>query len=204
MEASAGHWVQLCNYFFLLGGGNVKKKLSLVLLTVLLVSSIVTGVAIAGGWGGSWGVGSLIFNGYFAGLGNNDVNVQLSTTGTVLAQCQNNGGNIAAGRSPVTVNLTETATWTTDENGRADGMVETANADVSNTPPSPSAKADGCPSDNWTVVGYDARTTNYKSAHLVVSEVGNPSHVFFDLRFNCTTSFDSNGFHTGVTCTYVP
>ena len=182
----------------------MKKKLSLVLLTVLLVSSIVTGVAIAGGWGGSWGVGSLIFTGYFAGLGNNNVNVELSTTGTVQAQCQNNGGNVAAGRSPVTVNLTETATWTTDQNGRANGFVESEAPNISNTPPSPSAKADGCPSDNWTVVGYDSRTTNYKSAHLHVSEVGNPSNVYFDLNFTCVTSFDANGFHTGVACTYVP
>ncbi len=182
----------------------MKKKLSLVLLTVLLVSSIVTGVAIAGGWGGSWGVGSLIFTGYFAGLGNTPVDVKLTTTGTVLAQCQNGGGNVAPGRSPVTVNLSETATWTTDENGRANGMVETENPTVTNTPPSPSAKADGCPSDNWTVVGYDALSTNYKTANLLVTEVGNPSNVYFNLNFTCVTSFNAAGQHTAVSCTYVP
>ena len=181
----------------------MKKKLSLVLLTVLLVSSIVTGVAIAGGWGGSWGVGSLIFNGYFAGLGNNDVDVKLSTTGTVVAICQNKGGNTAPGQNPVTVNITETATWTTADNGRADGSVETDPPTIANTP-APSGKDAGCPNNNWTVVGYDASTTNYKTANLLVTEVGNPSHVFFNLNFTCVTSFNAAGQHTAVSCTYVP
>ena len=182
----------------------MKKKLSLVLLIVVMVSGLVTGVAIAGGWGGSWGHGSLIFTGYFAGVGNTDVDIKLTATGTVLAQCQNNGGNIAPGRSPVTVNLTETSTWSTDENGRADGMVETEPPTISNTPPSPNSKDDGCPSNSWTVVGYDARTTDYQTANLLVTAQDDPSQVYFDLDFTCDTTHDANGFITDVDCTYVP
>jgi opacity protein-like surface antigen len=182
----------------------MKKRFALALSIALLVAAVLVPAVAAGGWGGSFGLGSLWFDGYFAGLGNNNAEVTLTATGTIYALCQNNGGNIAPGRSPVNIEVTATGTWLTDENGRADGMVEAFEPTIDSIPVSPSPKSLGCPSDSWTVVGFNTNTTNWTSANLYVTALDNPSQVFFDLDFTCVTSFDENGVHTGVECTLAP
>lgn len=85
-------------------------------------------------------------SGKLTGLGNGDVFVSLSASGTPTATCTNKGGAQAPGQNPATVNVTGGQSIPEEEikNG-------TVNFSVTTSPPAqPTAQQAGCPNGNWT------------------------------------------------------
>jgi hypothetical protein len=182
----------------------MNRKLVYSLLVVLLVASISVSLVNAGGWSFDWGLGSLWADGYVAGLGSGDVNVTLTAHGMVQAMCENNGGNQAPGRNPVYFEVTQTAVFSTDENGRADVFVEAPNPTVADVEPSPSPKDAGCPSDSWTVVGLRVEAIDWTDAHIVVTDAATGQVVKHDLTFTCDTYYNADGIAVDVDCWHTP
>lgn len=128
--------------------------------------------------------GSLHATGDLAGLGNTNVTVRMDAYATVIALCQNNGGNQAPGRNPIRVTTVVTDVETPDRNGRA--TVELVAEDpltLATPPPSPSPKTAGCPNGNWTVIGFMPGSTQWTGA--TISVIDNLTHVVL-LRNNYT------------------
>jgi len=118
-----------------------------------------------------------------AGLGNQDLVVTTSTSGTAVYQCQNQGGNIAPGQNKV---LVGPATSTTSIPGSAikNGILTfTTNPAVLTAPATVSGAVAGCPNANWTGVNPVLTVTNIS---LTIEQP--PGTVIF----SCSAS-DPNG-----------
>ena len=96
-------------------------------------------------------------SGALAGLGNQDVTITVTATGTPSATCTNKGGNRAPGQNPATVTLTGGLTISADEieNGTVAFAVTTG------APAQPSAREAGCPNGTWTARITDVAFTGY-------------------------------------------
>ena len=81
-----------------------------------------------------------------AGLGNGDVTIIVTTTGSATTLCTNHGGNTAPGQNKTPVKPSGQATIPSTEikNGNLSTCVTTA------PPPAPTAAEAGCPNSNWT------------------------------------------------------
>ncbi len=183
----------------------MQRKVALTTAVVIVLISLLSfSLANAGGWSIDWNLGSLIADGWFAGLGSGDVNVTLTGYGTVQAWCQNNGGNLAPGRNPVYFEVAQTGVYSTDENGRANVVITAPDPTLVNVAPSPSPKTAGCPSDAWAVVGLKVESIDWTGAHVVVTDAVTGAVVKHDLSFTCDTYYDANGIAVDVNCTHVP
>jgi hypothetical protein len=101
---------------------------------------------------------TLTASGDIAGLGNGDVRIRILSTGTPTAGCVNpgTGEHRPGGQQPaVVVSGTQDIAGNQIKNGTLHFNVTTDEP----TPPS-SAKAAGCPNDNWTVVIDDVSFTD--------------------------------------------
>src|SRR4051812_24366435 len=81
-----------------------------------------------------------------AGLGNGDVTIIVTTTGSATTLCTNQGGNTAPGqnKTPVSPSVQQTFPSTQIKNGNLSVCLTT-------TPPAaPTAAAAGCPNSNWS------------------------------------------------------
>src|SRR5207249_1808684 len=95
-----------------------------------------------------------------AGLGNQDLVINTTVSGSAVYQCRNQGGNIAPGQNKVLVGPV-TAPTTIPSGSIKNGTVTfTTNPAVLTAPSTVSAAAAGCPNSNWTGVNPTLTLTN--------------------------------------------
>ena len=100
-----------------------------------------------------------------AGLGNQDVTITVSVTGSGDTTCISPGGNESPGQNkvPFAASVSTTIRSTEIKNGNVSFCVTTPG-------PGPiPARAAGCPNDNWTARINDV---DFESAHIVVVQGG--------------------------------
>lgn len=126
-----------------------------------------------------------------AGLGNADVVVTTSVSGTAVYQCQNNGGNIAPGQNKVLVGPATSTTSIPADQIKNGNLTFTTNPAVLTAPTTVSAAVAGCPNANWTGVNPVLTVTNIS---LTIEQP--PGTVIF----SCSVS-DPNGLTGTVSLT---
>ncbi len=126
-----------------------------------------------------------------AGLGNADVVVHTSVSGTAVYQCQNNGGQIAPGQNKVLIGPATSTTSIPADQIKNGNLTFTTNPAVLTAPTTVSAAVAGCPNNNWTGVNPVLTVTDIA---LTIEQP--PGTVIF----TCSAS-DPNGLTSPVTLT---
>ena len=100
---------------------------------------------------GSGGSATVSCTGSLAGLGNDDLRINVTVAGFAVYQCQNNGGNTAPGQNKVLVGPVTQPTTVPKGEIKNGNLTFTASATLT-APASVSGAAAGCPNPNWTGV----------------------------------------------------
>ena len=143
---------------------------------------------------------SLVLEGTLVGLGNEAAQVDLTAVGSVTALCENRGGQQAPGRNPISVEVEQVVTVTSDSDGRALVFVLAPDPTSPEFEPSPTPKEAGCPNGNWSVVDILDSSTNWSAARIVVLDEAGIIQI--DQSFTCTTFFE-NDVAIGIECVEV-
>jgi hypothetical protein len=108
---------------------------------------------------------TITYTGQLAGLGNEDVKVDISGSATFETTCQNRGGTEAPGRNPAIAQFSGSVSIPANEikNGTTPFLAE-----ATITEPTPTAAEAGCPNGNWTVNVGEA--TGFSSVTLTVEQ----------------------------------
>jgi hypothetical protein len=117
-------------------------------------------------------------SGVLAGLGNGDVDLNTTVSGSATYQCQNQGSNIAAGQNKVLVGPVTAPTHIPGNEIKNGNLSFTTNPAVLSAPSTVTGAEAGCPNPNWTGVNPTLTVTNIT---LTISQGGT-------LLFTCTAS----------------
>ena len=159
------------------------RRIVLLLVTLLFVSALSAPSALAqsphfkkGGEpactvSGTGASQTVTCNATLAGLGNADVRVIQTVSGSAVYQCQNNGGNIAPGQNRVLVGPAVTPVTlpaSTIKNGNLSVSVST----TLTAPATVTGAEAGCPSANWAGVNPVLTVTSIQ--FVIEQPVGTP------------------------------
>jgi hypothetical protein len=113
--------------------------------------------------------------GTLAGLGNENLVIDLQAHGEASFECENPGGNRAPGQNkiPFTAEGSQTIQGSAIKNGNATFNV----AAPEDPPPTPTAEDAGCPNDNWKAVRVS--DVAFSDINLTITQGGT-------LLFTCT------------------
>lgn len=173
------------------------KKRLYSLLVMMLVATLITSTASAGGAikfsSVTFNLGSLISTGFASGLGNTDVTVVLDASGIPAVTCINNGGNAVPGQSSPKISASGKQDLLGSDgrtkNGRTAFFTET------DDPETISWDAAGCPNANWTgIIDFIFWT----DATLSVYDM-HTGELLASQSFTCTTT----RYPASVSCTPV-
>jgi hypothetical protein len=129
--------------------------------------------------------------GTLAGLGNNDLRLDLSVSGFALYQCQNAGGNTAPGQNRVLEGPATSSTSIPASAIKNGNLTFTTNPATLTAAPTVDAATAGCPNPNWTGVNPTLTLTD------ITLDIFQPPTVRI---FHCTAS-NPNGLTSPVTLT---
>src|SRR5262252_11098927 len=127
--------------------------------------------------------------GTLAGLGNQDLNIHLAVSGFALYQCQNGGGNTAAGQNKVLEGPAESDTAVPAAAIKNGNLMFTTNPATLTAAPTVDGATAGCPNSNWTGVNPKLTVTN------ITLDIFQPVTTRI---FHCTAS-NANGLTSPVT-----
>lgn len=113
-----------------------------------------------------------------SGLGNGDLQVNVTVAGSAVYMCQNSGGNIAPGQNKVLVGPVTAPTTIPGSQIKNGTVTFTTNPAVLTAPSTVSGEQAGCPNPNWTGVNPTLTVT---SIEMTISQGG-------VLLFDCTAS----------------
>src|SRR5205823_7956432 len=127
--------------------------------------------------------------GTLAGLGNEDLNLHLAVSGFALYQCQNGGGNTAAGQNKVLAGPATSDTAVPASAIKNGNLMFTTNPATLTAAPTVSGTTAGCPNSNWSGVNPVLTLTS------ITLDIFQPVTTQI---FHCTAS-NSNGLTSPVT-----
>lgn len=129
--------------------------------------------------------------GVLAGLGNQDVLITTTVSGSAVYQCQNQGGNTAPGQNTVLVGPAVVPTFISAGEIKNGNLTFNTNPAVLSAPETVTGAEAGCPNANWTGVNPVLTVTDIE---LVIEQP--PGTVIF----TCTAS-DPSGLSGTVPLT---
>ena len=127
--------------------------------------------------------------GTLAGLGNQDLNIHLAVSGFALYECQNGGGNTAAGQNKVLEGPATSDTAIPASAIKNGNLVFATNPAPLTADPTVSGATAGCPNPNWTGVNPVLTLTD------ITLDIFQPVTTQI---FHCTAS-NPNGLTSPVT-----
>jgi hypothetical protein len=133
--------------------------------------------------------------GSVAGLGGEDVTIDVTVGGFAVYQCQNGGGNTAPGQNRVLEGPTTTPTTIGKDEIKNGNLTFTTNSAALSAENTVSGAAAGCPNPNWTGVNPTLTVTDvtlkfYQGGSLIFTcSASNPKGLPSTFTFtNCTFS----------------
>jgi hypothetical protein len=124
-----------------------------------------------------------------SGLGNGDLVIEVTVSGSAVYQCQNGGGNTAPGQNKVLVGPVTAPTVIPGDQIKNGNVSFVTNPAVLTAPTTVTGAEAGCPNPNWTGVNPTVRVTSIK---LTITQG--------TLLFTCTAS-NPNGLTGTVALT---